>query len=103
MYKIRVEQASVRPGQFGNLGRNGLDAEVHQQFRMPCSEHHTAAVRFEVFNVMNYPNWNMPGLNILSGAAQLGLPGTAAHADFGVVTGTSGNMRQLQLGVKYSF
>ena len=67
------------------------------------SEHHTLQFRFEAFNAMSHPNWNMPSLNILSGAVRPGLPGTAAHANFGVVTGTSGAMRQLQLGLKYSF
>jgi Carboxypeptidase regulatory-like domain len=99
------------PGQFGNVGRNaiqgpgiiGFDAEVHKQFKMPYKEGHTLQFRFEAFNVMNHPNWAMPSLNILSGAARPGLPGTAAHANFGVVTGTAGAMRQLQLGLKYSF
>jgi hypothetical protein len=95
--QVQVQQ-TVYPGQYGNLGRNGLDAEVHKQFRTPCSEHQTLQFRFEALNVMNHPNWNLPGLNILSGAAQPGLPRTAAHANFDVVTGTSRNMRQLQLG-----
>ena len=43
------------------------------------------------------------GAALLGAVAQPGLPGTAAHAKFGVVTGSSGNMRQLQLAVKYSF
>jgi hypothetical protein len=60
-------------------------------------------LRFEAFNVMNHPNWGMPSLNILSGAARAGLPSTAAHQNFGVVSSTSGAMRQLQLGLKYSF
>jgi hypothetical protein len=99
------------PGQFGNVGRNailgpgimGLDAEVHKQFRMPYSEHHTLQFLFEAFNAMNHPSWNMPSLNILSGAVRPGLPGTAAHANFGVVTGTSVAMRQFQFGPRYSF
>jgi len=99
------------PGQFGNVGRNsilgpgiiGFDAEIHKQFKMPYKEGHVLQFRFEAFNVMNHPNWGMPSLNILSGAARPGLPGTAAHANFGVVSGTAGSMRQLQLGLKYSF
>ena len=99
------------PGQFGNVGRNsiegpgiiGLDAEVHKQFKMPYKEGHALQFRFEAFNVMNHPNWGMPNLNILSGAARPGLPATAAHQNFGVVTSTAVSMRQIQLGLKYSF
>jgi hypothetical protein len=99
------------PGQFGNAGRNsiqgpgiiGFDAEVHKQFRMPYKEGHALQFRFEAFNVLNHPNWQMPNLNILSGAAQRGMPATAAHQNFGVVTATSTAMRQIQLGLKYVF
>jgi hypothetical protein len=99
------------PGQFGNVGRNaiigpgliGLDAEVHKVFQMPWKENHRLQFRFEAFNVLNHPNWGMPSLNILSGAARPGLPSTAAHQNFGVITSTQGAMRQLQLGLKYSF
>jgi len=99
------------PGFFGNVGRNtiegpgivNLDAEVHKQFRMPYNEHHSLQFRVEAFNAINHPNWGMPGLNILSGAAFPGQPNTAAHQNFGVVGGTSTSMRQMQLGLKYSF
>ena len=99
------------PGQFGNVERNaiigpgiiGFDAEVHKVFQMPYKESQRLQFRFEAFNVLNHPNWGMPQLNILSGAARPGLPSTAAHQNFGVVSSTSGGMRQLQLGLKYSF
>ena len=99
------------PGFFGNVGRNtiegpgivNLDAEVHKQFRMPFNERHSLQFRIEAFNAINHPNWGMPGLNILSGAAFPGQPATAAHQNFGVVGGTSTSMRQMQLGLKYSF
>jgi hypothetical protein len=45
----------------------------------------------------------MPNPNVLAGAAQPGMPTTAAHQGFGVVSGTTTNMRQIQLGLKYSF
>ena len=99
------------PGQFGNAGRGaivgpgifGFDAEIHKQFRMPYKEGHVLQFRFEAFNVLNHPNWGMPNLNVLSGAAQSGMPSTAAHQNFGVVSSTSTAMRQIQLGLKYSF
>jgi hypothetical protein len=97
-------------GQFGNVGRNairgpgiiGFDAALHKQFQMP-HEGHALQFRLEAFNVLNHPNWGMPNLNILSGAARPGLSGRVAHQNFGVVTSTSTSMRQVQLGLKYSF
>ncbi len=99
------------PGYFGNVGRNtiqgpgifGIDMEVHKQFTMPYKESHKLQFRLEAFNLLNHPNWGMPGLNILSGAAFAGQPGTNAHQNFGVVGGTQTGMRQVQLGLKYSF
>jgi len=99
------------PGQFGNVGRNSIvgpgiinfDAEMHKQFRMPYKEGHALQFRFEAFNALNHPNWGMPNLNILAGAAQPGQPSTVAHQNFGVVTSTATSMRQIQLGLKYSF
>ncbi len=99
------------PGFFGNVGRNtiegpgiaNLDAEVHKQFKMPYNEHHFVQFRVEAFNYTNHPNWGMPNLNILSGAAFSGQPGTNAHQNFGVVSGTQTSMRQVQLGLKYTF
>lgn len=99
------------PGQFGNAGRDAIlgpgiiafDAEVHKQFRLPYKEGHALQFRFEAFNVLNHPSWGMPNLNILSGAAQTGLPGTAAHQNFGVIRTTATAMRQIQLGLKYTF
>jgi len=99
------------PGFFGNVGRDtiegpgifSIDFEVHKQFRMPYKEGHILQFRLEAFNVLNHPNWGMPSLNILSGPAFAGQPGTNAHQNFGVVSGTQTNMRQVQLGLKYSF
>jgi hypothetical protein len=48
------------------------------------NEHHSLQFRAEAFISTNRPNWGMPGLNILSGAAFPGQPATAAHQNFGV-------------------
>jgi hypothetical protein len=98
-------------GQFGDVARDAmrgpgvflLDAEVHKQFKMPYLEGHLFQFRFEAFNVLNHPNWGMPNLNIRSGAARPGAPSNAARSNFGVVTSTSTNMRQIQFGLKYLF
>jgi hypothetical protein len=98
-------------GQFGNVGRNtvegpgivNLDAEVHKEFHMPWKESHVLQFRFEAFNGLNHPNWNMPALSILAGSPQAGQPSTATRTGFGVVSGTSTSMRQVQLGLKYMF
>ena len=52
---------------------------------------HKLQFRFEAFNFPNHPNWGNPNTNINSGA------------NFGQITGTRGNMRNLQLALKYSF
>jgi hypothetical protein len=99
------------PGTFGNVGRNtvtapgtfAIDAELHKNWVMPYSEHHRVQLRFEAFNVMNHPNWGEPNPNILAGAAYPGQPVTNAHTGFGVISSTAIPMRQLQLGLKYTF
>ena len=98
-------------GQFGNVGRNtiegpgifNIDFYVHKQFHMPWNEHHILQFRLEAFNGLNHANWGMPNLNILSGTTQAGMPATDSHQGFGVSTSTSTSMRQIQLGLKYSF
>jgi hypothetical protein len=109
-------------GQFGNVGRNtavapgifAINAEVHKNFRMPYREGHQVQFRAEAFNVLNHPNWGGPSGNILQGAPYPGAPANAPHQGFGTIntlaglsfgqTGTpSIPMRQLQLGLKYTF
>jgi hypothetical protein len=99
------------PGFFGTAGRDtiegpgiaNLDAEVHKQFKMPYNENHSLQFRVEAFNSTNHPNWGMPNLNILAGSAFAGQPGTNAHQNFGTISSTQTNMRQVQIGLKYSF
>ena len=87
-------------GTFGNVGRNTLitpafqtfDVAIHKRITMPFNENHALQLRLEAFNVFNHPVWNAPNGNITSG-------------QFGVITSTAAavNMRQLQVGLKYSF
>ncbi len=84
-------------GTHGNVGRNtlngpgiiGWDFSTLKDFQV--HENHKFQFRFEAFNFPNHPNWGNPNTNINAGA------------NFGVITGTRGNMRNLQFALKYLF
>jgi hypothetical protein len=98
-------------GSFGNVGRNTLitphfqsiDMSVHKQFHLGYKEGHVLQFRLEAFNVFNHPVWGAPNGNILAGPTFPGAAANAAHQGFGVISSTALPMRQLQLGLKYSF
>jgi len=46
--------------------------------------------RFEMFDILNHPNWNNPNVDPTSGS-------------FGRVTSKSNDSRQIQLALKYIF
>ncbi len=83
-------------GTFGNLGRNTLigpglflvDMSLIKNVRLWAR--HTLQLRAEAFNATNHPNWANPNTSRVSN-------------NFGRITGTRTNMRELQFGVKYLF
>ncbi len=87
-------------GQFGTVGRNSeitpafqtFDLAVHKNFAMGYKEGHTLQFRLEAFNVLNHPVWGAPNGNIQAGGGA-----------FGTISSTAIDMRQLQLGLKYTF
>lgn len=95
-------------GTFGNVGRNtlispsifGWDFSTLKDFRI--TETHKLQFRFEAFNFPNHPNWGNPDTNagniVRDAAGNITNPG-----NFGVISGTRGNMRNLQLALKYIF
>ena len=96
-------------GTFGNVGRNtlispsifGMDFSTLKNFNMPV-EGHTLQFRFEAFNLPNHPNWGNPDTN--AGQIVRNSAGQITNAgNFGVLTGTRTNMRQLQFALKYIF
>lgn len=89
-------------GEIGNIGRNVLvgpsqqswDFSAHKQFHIV--EGHTMTFRFEAFNFPNHPVFSRPGTGI-------GNNPTLIPQSFGQIRGTETSMRQIQLGLKYSF
>jgi hypothetical protein len=98
-------------GQYGNVGRDtaiapgifSINAEVHKNFRI--KESHQVQFRAEAFNLLNHPNFGGPNANILAGAAVPGAPANVPHQGFGTINTLASGipMRQLQLGLKYTF
>jgi hypothetical protein len=72
---------------------------------MPFNERHQIQFRAEAFNAFNHPNWGGPNGNILAGAVIPGQPANAPHLGFGSISSLAFGipMRQLQLGLKYTF
>jgi hypothetical protein len=80
-----------------------FDLALHKNFPMGYREGHTLQFRLEAFNVLNHPVWGAPNGNVQAGKAIPGAPANAPHDGFGLVTSTAIDMRQIQLGLKYSF
>jgi hypothetical protein len=87
----------VQPfGTFGNTGRNTIispgivqwDASLLKSFRF--LENKSVQFRFETFNAANHPNLGSPNTSVI-------------NANYGRITGTRTNMRELQFGLKVIF
>ena len=87
--------AQPAPGTFGVQTRNSLrnpgywDADVGLRKNFPTVESQLLQFRWEIFNLVNHPNWNGANADPTSGS-------------FGLVTSKSGN-RVMQLALKYIF
>jgi hypothetical protein len=90
--------AITAPGQFGNAGRNivlgpGLfdtDFSLIRHRLIPLPERFDVEFRAEIFNVFNHTNLGTPVTDLSSG-------------NFGAISSTAVNPRELQLGLKFRF
>jgi hypothetical protein len=90
-------------GSYGNVGRNTLigpgifrlDASMLKNFNFTESTY--LQFRFEAFNATNHPNWGNPNNNIFDDRRYGG------NGNFGRITSTRGDMRDLQLALKFVF
>jgi hypothetical protein len=88
--------AKPATGTFGVQPRNTIRApgfiawDMGLRKNFPIIESQTLQFRFEMFDILNHPNWSNPIVNPTSGS-------------FGLVTGKTNDSRQLQLALKYMF
>jgi hypothetical protein len=81
---------------YGNAGRNTIigpgvinwDFSLLKEFRL--NERHNLELRWEVFNLPNHPLWDIPG-------------GTVGAPNYGVISATKIDNRQMQLALRYAF
>jgi hypothetical protein len=91
-------------GTFGNCGRDTLrgprqvniDFSTIKDFRI--NERHSVQFRVEMFNAPNHVELGTPGSVSWGGSSNVAPP-----SNFGVITSTRANMRQIQLALKYNF
>jgi hypothetical protein len=94
-------------GFLGNLGRNTLvgprfvDFDVALAKNIPIKENVRVELQAEAFNILNHPNFGLPGQLLFSGIDQNGngIPNPTA----GQITNTVGTSRQLQFALKFRF
>ena len=84
------------PFRYGNAGRGTIigpgiiDWDFSLAKNIRFTERHRLEFRAEFFNIPNHPIFGIPGTS----------PGTS---NYGVISGTSIDSRQLQFGLKYMF
>jgi hypothetical protein len=95
--------AQTQNGVFGNVGRNALtgpgffnlDASLSRVFRV--KERYSLEVRAEGFSFTNNPQFSNPNASVNNYSAD------PSKNTFGVITGTNGGNRVMQLGMKFNF
>jgi hypothetical protein len=68
---------------------------------VPLGGNRRLEIRFEANNVLNRPQWSIP--NNAIGLDTFNADRTSVDADFMVVDGTTGSMRQARIGLRFSY
>lgn len=111
---------NARPGETGERnvfrlpGYSTLDLGLSKTFKMPWSENHKLAVRWEVINVMNFQYFNADNFSVTSYALGTDpnicvpdpnpLKNCVVASDFGkIFSSIQGVPRRMQFGLRYAF
>ena len=76
---------------FRGFGFFNIDTGLYKVFTMPFNEHHKLQLRWETFNLTNTPVFSNPG------------SADNSSSNFGKVTGTLTQPRQMQLAMRYTW
>jgi hypothetical protein len=81
-----------------------VDMALLKSFKMPWSETQRLQFRAEAFNAFNHPSFNNPSVNPNSaGSFDSTNVNIQNPGQYGVLTNTANQARQLQLGLRYDF
>ena len=83
---------------------SSIDLALLKSFKLPWSETQRLQFRAEAFNAFNHPSFNNPSVNPNStGSFDSTNVNIQAPGQYGVLTSTANQARQLQLGLRYDF
>lgn len=83
---------------------SSIDLALLKSFKLPWSETQRLQFRAEAFNAFNHPSFNNPSVNPNStGSFDSTNVNIQAPGQYGVLTSTANEARQLQLGLRYDF
>jgi len=96
---------SGRLNQFTGPGATNLDFSVFRA--VPLGGNRRMEIRVEASNVLNKPKWSTPNSGGNNGTGvnfdTFNPDGTIENLDFMVVDGTTGSMRQVRVGLRFSY
>ena len=101
-YPAPVVWNGIKGTVLGNVARNSLEAPglTNLDFSLikndKIGERFTTQFRFEFFNFLNHPNFSAPASSIFDGSGNL-------VSNFGRITSTTNQARQIQFGLKIRF
>jgi len=107
---FNIQAFSLEPlGTYGNAGRNAVigpgiadwDFSTLKNFNFTEKKH--LQFRFEAFNFLNHPIWSDPNTTLTSNQVNASNLPIAGTGNFGVISGTRIDMRNLQFSLKLIF
>lgn len=105
----RPVATTADPNLYGNAGRNiligpdfkSIDLSLFKNIRV--TEKSKIQLRWEVFNVLNHPNYQVPGFTLPTNIETISLESLRQTTDVGQPRLTSNEAREMQFAIKFIF